>query len=144
MGERQEANKLDARLATLGKMLRPDMEPFNQITPLDGEHCFWGPAWGIYYKSHGKSGIKPTADALRLQELVDKLNRGPDFEEIKVIMAEIAEIHKNNLFAIGAVGERPSPYVAANYIKNMPTDILATGLYRDIARICPQQIYIEK
>ncbi|TDO95152.1 peptide/nickel transport system substrate-binding protein [Halanaerobium saccharolyticum] len=144
MEERMATNQVDTRLSNLGDMLRPDKHLFNRLVPMVPSHAYWAPAWAKYYQSEGESGQVPPADVKRLQEIAEAIETGPSWEKRKELMAELADIFKEHLYIIGTVGEVPTPYVAADYMKNMPEEILDTGSYRNIARVLPIQIYIDK
>ena len=144
MEERMATNQVDTRLSNLGDTLRPDKHLFNRIVPMVPSHAYWAPDWAKYYQSDGQEGEEPPADVLRLQEIAKEIEAGPDWDTRVELMDELAKIYKENLFIIGTVGEVPTPYVAANYMKNMPEEILDTGSYRNIARVLPIQVYIDK
>lgn len=78
--------------------------------------------WANWVATDGAEGIEPPEDVLRLYELADEFAQYPlGSEESNAIGAEIVDIHVNNLWKIGIVGNLPEPVVHHNNLGNFET-----------------------
>jgi peptide/nickel transport system substrate-binding protein len=75
--------------------------------------------WAAWKKSDGAEGIEPPDDVKKLYELADKFLQSPiGSEESNAIGKEIVDIHVNNLWKIGTVGNILAPIIHHNSIAN--------------------------
>jgi peptide/nickel transport system substrate-binding protein len=81
-----------------------------------------GFAWANWVASDGAEGIEPPADVMRLYELVPEFTQYPlASAENSAIGAEIVDIHVNNLWKIGIIGNIPDPVIHSNRLGNFQT-----------------------
>ncbi len=78
--------------------------------------------WDNWMNSDGAEGIEPPEDVKRLYELsTEWLQYSLGSEESNRIGAEIVDIHVQNLWKIGIVGDLSEPVVHHNTLANFPT-----------------------
>lgn len=78
-----------------------------------------GFGWASWMATDGAEGIEPPADVMRLYELANEFTQYPlGSEESNAIGAEIVDIHVDNLWKIGIVGNLPEPIVHRNTLGN--------------------------
>ena len=78
--------------------------------------------WANWVKTDGAEGTEPPEDVQKLYELSDEWLKQPlGSEESNRIGAEIVDIHVNNLWKIGVVGNLVSPVMHHNSLGNFPT-----------------------
>ncbi len=78
--------------------------------------------WGRWLASDGAEGVEPTEDAKRIYELVDQLSLLPiGSDEAAEVGAEVVQLHVDNLWLIGIVGDVASPAVVHNNMGNVTT-----------------------
>jgi peptide/nickel transport system substrate-binding protein len=75
--------------------------------------------WANYVKSDGAEGTEPPADVQQLYDLTSEFITYPlGSDESNRIGAEIVDIHVNNLWKIGIVGNVVDPYIHHNNLGN--------------------------
>jgi peptide/nickel transport system substrate-binding protein len=83
----------------------------------------WGNAWATWFETGGESGEEPPASLLRVAELIDLAYATPDEDLRAEYVAEIVQIHMDNLWNIGIVGLAPRAGVITNNLINVPDDM---------------------
>ena len=104
----------------------------------------WAPDHGLWYRTNGKSGEKPTGDIARIMTINDELQRTLDAEKRNQLIKEAIELHIKNLWMIGTVGNLPQVVVVSNRLGNVPEKLIfATAL--GCPRVAnPEQFYIKR
>jgi peptide/nickel transport system substrate-binding protein len=75
--------------------------------------------WANWYSSDGAGGIEPPEDIKTLYELTNEFIQYPlGSEESNRVGGEIVDIHVNNLWKIGIVGNVVDPYIRHNNLGN--------------------------
>ena len=97
----------------------------------------WGPLWAKWYVSRGEEGEEPPAEVKRIYELWDEMSVAPNEAERDRLAREIVNVHKENLFFIGTVGDWVWPFITHKRIKNVPSN-MQTEYY------VPEQWYIDE
>jgi peptide/nickel transport system substrate-binding protein len=78
--------------------------------------------WATWVATNGAEGTEPPADAMRLYELTTQFIQYPlGSEESNRLGQEIVQIHVDNLWKIGVVGNLVAPVVHHNNVGNFPT-----------------------
>jgi peptide/nickel transport system substrate-binding protein len=103
----------------------------------------WAPLYGQWYESGGEIGIEPPLDhAIReVWAAWERARSALTIEEARVFVQEMIDIHKDNIWVIGLVGERPSLYIVSNNIHNFPERLIHETTLRDIGLAQPAQFY---
>jgi peptide/nickel transport system substrate-binding protein len=83
----------------------------------------WGNAWATWFETGGESGEEPPESLLRVAELIDLAYATPDEDLRAEYVAEIVQIHMDNLWNIGIVGMAPRAGVITNNLINVPDDM---------------------
>jgi len=98
--------------------------------------------WAAWIRTDGAEGIEPPDDAKRLVELASEFQQLPlGSEESNRVGAEIVDIHVNNLWKIGIIGNVVTPAIVHNDLKNVPTFTAKTYDYYWVYPYRPAQWY---
>ncbi len=81
---------------------------------------YWGPLWGLWYQSGGKSGEEPTGDALEIISIFDQIKVTIDPEERDRLTEEMLRIWAKNLWVVPTAGGYNVPVVVKNNFRNVP------------------------
>jgi peptide/nickel transport system substrate-binding protein len=100
----------------------------------------WGNAWAVWFETGGDSGEEPPAELQRVAELINLAYQTPDEQTRAEYIAEIAQIHQDNLWQIGLVGLAPRAGVVSNQLRNVPTD-MPYGSFLPIPAIYTDQFF---
>ena len=75
--------------------------------------------WAAWKQSDGAEGIEPPEDVKKLYELAEQFIQVPmGSPESEALGAQIVELHVNNLFKIGTVGNILGPVMHRNDLAN--------------------------
>lgn len=105
---------------------------------------YWAPLWGLWYESLGKSGEKPTGDALKLQKLFDRLITSRTSSEINNIAEEILKTWAKNLWVIPTAGSYKIPIVVKKNFRNVPKDASLAYPYCSPGYLNPEQFFFKE
>ncbi len=98
-----------------------DMSPA-EFVPVSQDSFHW-PKWGQFRQTRGMSGEAVDMPIpQKLLELNEAWIKAPNSAEREKIWLEILEIHAEQVFTIGLVGEVPQPVVVAKGLKNVPEE----------------------
>ncbi len=104
-----------------------------------------GTMWNDWMTSDGAEGIEPPEDVKPLWALADEWKSFPiGTPENSAIGAQIVEIHANNLFQIGLVGEIPSPVYVNDRVGNFGEYTLKAYPYYWTYPFRPTQWFIDE
>lgn len=109
-----------------------------------GTSTYWCPLWGLWYASGGKSGEKPTGDALKLISIFDRLKLTISQKERDLLIEEMFKIWSKNLWVIPTAGSYNLPVIVKNNFRNVPKEAtLAYPLFSP-GYLNPEQFFIKK
>ncbi len=117
-------------------LLPPFGEPFNPGVAY---------LWSEWVNTDGASGIEPPADAIELYDLVAQFLEKPlGTPESDALGEQIVDIHVNNLWKIGTVGDVQVPIIHHNTLGNFgPYKIVSYDYYRAYPMIPAQWYFTE-
>jgi peptide/nickel transport system substrate-binding protein len=105
----------------------------------------WGPKFGDWYQSGGKTGVKPEGDAAKMLELFDKAKAVPAQERV-TIGKEIEQLYIDNQWVIGTTGVSPALLgivVKKNNFGNVPDSITGSTPAQTPGNSRPEQFYFK-
>ena len=115
------------------------------------EHQFWlfwewSGNYGLYWNSDrsGETGEKPTGDILKAYETFDAMKDTADPAERERLAKVITDLHAENVWIIGTVGETMQPVVVKNNFRNVPTDLISDDSLRSPGNAEPAQFFFKK
>jgi peptide/nickel transport system substrate-binding protein len=88
----------------------------------------WGPLYGTWWQSGGKTGVEPKGDDLKMLQLYDQA-KGVPTEQLGDIAKQILTIYLDNMYCIGTCGISPAILgvaVIKNYMGNVPESVVGT------------------
>ncbi|AIY86057.1 MULTISPECIES: ABC transporter substrate-binding protein [unclassified Thermotoga] len=107
----------------------------------------WAPLYYQWYAGGKKGGVAPEEGSVywRLYELWDQVTTEVDPERREMLIKEIVNIFKENLWFIGAVGQVPIPGVVNEKMQNVPRHCLWNfNLFKTPRNFRPEQFYYEE
>ncbi len=123
-------------------IINPLFDP-SWIAPVFGDH--WPAEYVRWFSSDGKSGKKPVDENInRLVELWREASKTVDENERTKLVNEIIELHKENLWFVGTVGETPSLVCVRNNFKNVPKSVPSFDYLRTPKNASPEQFFFKK
>ncbi|HHV81136.1 TPA: ABC transporter substrate-binding protein [bacterium] len=120
----------------------PTLEPHWYIPTTT--QTYWAPMWGQWYQAGGKAGENPPQDIKKLQHTWDLIQKTFDPARRRILWQQILDVHAQEVYMIGIVGEVPQPIIVKNSMHNVPQKCLHSwpvGHYLGLARVV--QFYIE-
>jgi len=109
-----------------------------------GSGSYWCPLWASWYTSRGKTGEKPTGDALKLVYIFDKIKLTTDQKEKEKLTEEMFRIWAKNLWVIPTAGSYSLPVVVKNNFRNVPKDGTLSYPLLSPGYLNPEQFFIKE
>ena len=103
-----------------------------------------GAAYTEWYTSGGRSGEEPTGDVRELIDLWEAIKSTADKEEQDRLARRMVEIHQQNVFMIGTVGEVRQLVIASNRLRNVPENVLHDNVTRATGNAVSAQFFIRE
>lgn len=122
-------------------------QDFTAMVPPFGDYFNPGTGfgWAAWKASNGTEGIEPPADVKKLYTLAEKFIQVPlGSAESNKLGKEIVDIHLNNLWKIGTVGEITNPIIHHNSLANYKTFLAKTYDYYWTYPYRPSQWFLRK
>ena len=114
------------------------------------EHQFWlfwewSGNFGLYWNSDrsGETGERPTGDILKAYESFDAMRSTTDPAERERLAKIITDLHAENVWIIGTVGETMQPVVVKNNFRNVPTELIRDDPLRSPGNAEPAQFFFK-
>ncbi len=107
-------------------------------------HTYWCPLWGLWYVTGGKSGEKPTGDALKLISIFDKIKLTVDQKERDKLTEEMLRVWAKNLWVIPTAGGYSLPVIVKNNFRNVPQKATLAYPLSSPGYLNPEQFFIKK
>jgi len=117
--ERSKAGEVEMTAWGWGRSIIPiDPERY-----LGEEHCgCWACPYGLWYLTGGEKGTEPPADhpIWKVWEMWEKARSAPTLEEADSYIKKLVDVHKENVWVIGLVGEWTKPIIVKENLRNVP------------------------
>jgi len=107
-------------------------------------HAYFAPIWGLWYATGGKSGEKPTGDALKLVSIFDKIKLTVNQKERDRLTEEMLRIWAKNLWVVPTAGSYPVPVVVKNNFRNVPEEATLAYPLLSPGYLNPEQFFFKK
>jgi len=107
-------------------------------------HAYFAPLWGLWYATGGKSGEKPTGDALKLVSIFDKIKLTVNQNERDKLAEEMLRIWAKNLWVVPTAGSYPVPVVVKNDFRNVPREGTVAYPFCSPGYLNPEQFFFKK
>ncbi len=104
----------------------------------------WAPLYATWYRTNGKGGEEPKGDIRKIYELWDEVRVTADEEQRDELFKGIIDLHKENIWMIGTVGEVPQLIVAKNNFRNIPDGLLWDDNIRSPKNGRPEQFFFKQ
>jgi peptide/nickel transport system substrate-binding protein len=112
----------------------------------------WAPRYGIWYSNQGREVDEETAQNMEeppadhplweIWDIWDQARTAPSLEEALEIFQGIIDIHKENVWVIGIIGEEPAVYITSNRMRNMPDNLIQDDTLRSQGLSQPAQLFL--
>ncbi|MGH7860705.1 MAG: hypothetical protein ACREOS_00545, partial [Candidatus Dormibacteraceae bacterium] len=106
----------------------------------------WGPLFGAWWQSGGKTGIEPKGDPLKMLQLYDQA-KGLPSDQLGDIGREILNLYLDNMYCIGTVGISPAILgvaVVKNYMGNVPESVVGSTPAQTPGNARPETFFMNK
>jgi len=106
----------------------------------------WISLYGLWRNTDGKEGIEPPADhpCREIWKVWEDVQVTADFDEATKKFQKIIDIHKENVFNIGILGECASLVVAKNNFRNVVGGYISDDPLRDVHLLKDPQFFIRQ
>jgi peptide/nickel transport system substrate-binding protein len=140
--DRAVANEV--QIATWGtdRGLEPFVDPI-YVFPFD-ERSWMAPAFGIYYKTLGASGLKPEGKLAEAQGLFDQFKSTIDAAKQITIGKQLIKMVSEECWTIATVGMSPGPLVVPNNFRNVPEKFTADWIFMSPGTLDPCHFFWKK
>jgi peptide/nickel transport system substrate-binding protein len=122
--------------------LVPMIDPIYQF-PFD-DRSWMGPAFGVWYKSGGKSGEEPSAGLKELMDLYDQYRGTIDPEEQLRLAKEIVRKTTTSLNVIETAGMSPSPTIVNSNFMNVMDEHTSDWIIMTPGTMDPSHFWIKQ
>jgi len=112
-------NEVQVAVWSTDRGLEPFVDPI-YLFPFD-ERSWMAPAYGTYYKTGGKLGIKPEGKLAEAQALFDKMRGEVDKTKFVDLGKQIVKMAVEEVWTLQTVGMMPGPVIVKSNLKNVPT-----------------------
>ena len=89
-------------------------------------NTYWAPGYGAWYLSGGEDGEAPPDEVRELQETWEQIAVTVDPRKQVQLFQRIFDLHAENCWIIGTVGEVPNLVVANAKLRNLPRRALSS------------------
>ena len=106
----------------------------------------WAPLYAQWYESGGQRGIEPPADhpIRHVWTAWEQAKSASTEEEASAFVRDIINLHKENVWVIGLVGEQPRLYIVSNTMRNFPPGLIGDDALRDFGLAQPAQLFFKE
>ncbi len=103
----------------------------------------FGLAYGNFFSGR-EPAIEPPADhpIYDVWNAWERVSTATTFEEALEHAQEMVSIHRENVLAVGLVGEDPKLYIKSNRVGNFPAGLIDDDVLRQIGLAAPMQFFI--
>ncbi|MBI5303229.1 MAG: hypothetical protein HY868_13935 [Chloroflexi bacterium] len=136
-------NKVQISVWGTDRGLSPFVDPI-YIFPFDNR-SWMAPAYGVYYNTSGKEGIKPTGKMADVQSLYNQFKATIDPSKQLDLGKQMVKIATEEVWTIQTVGMLPSVQVVKNNMKaNVPEKYTADWIYMSPGNLDPSHWFFKK
>ena len=136
-------NKVQISVWSTDRGLSPFVDPI-YIFPFDNR-SWMAPAFGVYYNTGGKDGIKPTGKLAEAQALYDQFKVTIDPAKQLELGKQMVKMATEEVWTIQTVGMLPSVEVVKNSMKtNVPEKYTADWIYMSPGNLDPSHWFFKK
>jgi len=106
----------------------------------------WITMYALWYLTDGAEGIEPPADhpCREIWKIWEDVQTTPDLDEATEKFQKIIDIHKENVFNIGILGEGPALIIAKNNFRNVVGGYICDDPLRDVHLLKDPQFFIRQ
>ena len=124
---RATGNEVQISVWGTDRGLEPFVDPI-YVFPFD-ERSWMAPAYGTYYKTAGKQGIKPTGKLAEAQALFDQMKSTTDQAKILDLGKQMIKMVTEEAWTISTVGSVPAPTIISNKMRNVPEKVTQDWIF---------------
>jgi len=139
---RATGNQVQISVWSTDRGLEPFVDPI-YIFPFD-ERSWMAPDYGIYYKTAGAKGIKPTGKLAEAQALFDQFKATVDPAKQLEIGKQLIKMSVEEVWTLQTVGMTPVPTVVKNNFRNVPEKYTADWIFMAPGNLDPSHFFFKK
>jgi len=139
---RATGNEVQISVWSTDRGLEPFVDPI-YIFPFD-ERSWMAPAYGIYYKTAGAQGVKPTGKFAEAQALFDQFKATIDSAKQLEIGKQLVKMATEEVWTIQTVGMVPAPCIVKNNFRNVPEKYTQDWIFMSPGNLDPSHFFFKK
>jgi len=139
---RATGNQVQIAVWSTDRGLEPFVDPI-YIFPFD-ERSWMAPDYGIYYKTGGAKGTKPTGKMAEAQALFDQFKATVDPAKQLEIGKQLVKMSVEEVWTIQTVGMSPVPVVVKNNFRNVPEKYTQDWIFMSPGNLDPCHFFFKK
>jgi peptide/nickel transport system substrate-binding protein len=124
---RATGNEVQISVWSTDRGLEPFVDPI-YIFPFD-ERSWMAPAYGTYYKTAGKQGIKPTGKLAEAQALYDQMKLATDQAKFLDLGKQLIKLVTEEAWTIQTVGGVPAVEILKTNMRNVPEKVTVDWIF---------------
>ncbi len=139
---RATGNKVQVSVWSTDRGLEPYVDPI-YIFPFD-ERSWMAPDYGIYYKTAGAKGQKPTGKLAEAQALFDQFKATTDPAKQIDLGKQIVKMAVEEAWTLQTIGMTPAPEIVMNKMKNVPAKYTADWIFMSPGNLDPSMMFFKQ
>lgn len=139
---RATGNQVQIAVWGTDRGLEPFVDPV-YIFPFD-ERSWMAPAFGVWYKTSGKDGIKPTGKLAEVQGLFDQFKATVDSKKQIELGKQMVKTAVEEAWTIQTVGMSPVPVIVKNNFRNVPEKFTQDWIIMSPGTLDPSHFFFKK
>jgi peptide/nickel transport system substrate-binding protein len=139
---RATGNQVQIAVWGTDRGLEPFVDPI-YIFPFD-ERSWMAPAFGVWYKTGGKEGIKPTGKLAEVQGLFDQFKLTIDQKKQLDLGKQMIKTAVEEAWTIQTVGMSPVPVIVKNNFRNVPEKFTQDWIIMSPGTLEPSHFFFKK
>ena len=139
---RATGNQVQISVWGTDRGLEPFVDPV-YIFPFD-ERSWMAPAFGVWYKTGGKDGIKPTGKMAEVQAMFDQFKLTIDPKKQIELGKQMVKTASEELWTISTVGMSPQPAIVKNNFRNVPAKFTQDWIIMAPGTLDPSHFFFKK
>lgn len=139
---RATGNEVQVSVWGTDRGLEPFVDPI-YVFPFD-ERSWMAPAYGTYYKTAGKQGIKPTGKLAEAQAIYDQMKVTTDSAKFLELGKSLIKMVTEEAWTISTVGGVPAPTIINNKLGNVPEVVTQDWIFFSPGNQKPYTFYYKQ
>jgi peptide/nickel transport system substrate-binding protein len=103
----------------------------------------WYGHYGLWRATGGEQGVEPDENVMNILNYWDELVASTNWDDISMWADKIVDIHADNIYIIGTVGNSPQFHLVSNRMKNFPEGLYGCDEMRNYGVANPSTFFLK-